>query len=122
MRYVAVFLSALASFAFGQLALAQGKQDFTLINSTGYAIRHVYVSPANAEAWDDDILGKDILEDDEEVPITFSRKERSCKWDLLVTYDDDGSKVIWRGFDLCQITKITIKYNRKTDTTSATTE
>lgn len=122
MRYVSAFLFAVTVLALSPSAHAQGKQDFILINATGYAISHVYVSPTNENSWGEDVLGKDILDDDEEIPIQFSRKERSCKWDLMVTYDDDSSKVIWRGFDLCQISKITIKYNRKSDTTSATTE
>ena len=122
MRHVVAVLASLAVFSLGQAANAQGKQDFTLINATGYVISHVYVSPSKEDSWGDDILGKSTLDDDEEVPISFSRKERSCEWDLKVTYEDDNSSVVWRGFDLCKISRITIKYNRKSDTTSATTE
>ncbi len=103
-------------------ANAQGKQDFTLINATGYAISHVYVSPTNTDDWGNDILGKDVLDVDEAVDIQFPRKGNTCKWDLRVTYDDDDSNVVWHGFDLCKISKITIKYNRKADQTSATWE
>ena len=43
------------------LASAQGKQDFTLYNRTGQAITEMYVSPASADEWGDDILGIDTL-------------------------------------------------------------
>ncbi|MSP49416.1 MAG: argininosuccinate lyase [Alphaproteobacteria bacterium] len=119
MRNALALFCGLVAFGLGQIAHAQGKQDFTLMNATGYVISHVYVSPSKENDWGDDILGKSSMDDDEVVPIVFSRKERTCDWDLKVTYEDDNSSVIWRGFDLCKVTKITIKYNRKTDTTSA---
>jgi len=121
-RIIIAVLFGFVALGLGHSASAQGKQDFTLANATGYVISHVYVSPTNENSWGDDILGKDTLDDEEVVPIHFARKERSCKWDLRVTYEDDGSSVVWRGFDLCDISKITIKYNRKSDTTSAATE
>lgn len=103
-------------------ARAQGAQDFVLVNATGYSISHVFISPINDDDWGDDILGKDIMEDGEDVPIVFARKERSCKWDLQITFDDDDEKVVWRGFDLCKISRITLKYNRKTGATTAFSE
>jgi hypothetical protein len=122
MRIITVLSSILVALSIAGPASAQGKQDFILVNATGYAISHVYVSPSNENSWGDDILGKDIMAEDETLPIKFSRKASSCKWDLKVTYEDDDSSVVWRGFDLCEVSKITIKYNRKTDTTSASTE
>ena len=41
---------------------------------------------------------------------------------VMVVFDDDGSDVVWEDFDLCQINKITLKYNRKSGTVSADTE
>jgi hypothetical protein len=35
-------------------------------------------------------------------------------------YHDDDSSAVWHDIDLCSVAKITIRYNRKTDTTSAT--
>lgn len=122
MRFALAFLLGLTALGVGQPAQAQGKQDFTLVNATGYVISAVYVSPSNQDSWEEDILGKDTMDDEETLPIRFSRADKSCKWDLKVTYEDDDSSVVWRGFDLCQISKITIKYNRKSDTTSALTE
>lgn len=51
----------------------------------------------------------------------FSDKA-SCTQDLRVVFDDDGSAVVWEGFDLCEIEKITLRYNRKTGKTTAETE
>jgi hypothetical protein len=122
MRYVLALLMGMGVLGLGQSANAQAKQNFVLVNATGYVISHVYVAPSKQEDWGDDILGRGTLDDEDEVPIKFARKETTCAWDLKVTYEDDGSSVVWHGFDLCKVSKITIKYNRKTDTSSASWE
>ncbi|HQS10012.1 MAG: argininosuccinate lyase [Rhizobiales bacterium 24-66-13] len=99
---------------------AAGKQDFVLVNKTGYDISHVYVSPVKSDDWEEDVLGKDVLEDGDTWTIKFNRSTNACKWDLKVVYDDDDSTAVWKNIDLCSVSKITIRYNRKSDTTSAT--
>lgn len=101
-------------------ANAAGKQDFILVNKTGYDISHVYVSPVKSDDWEEDVLGKDVLEDGDSWKIKFNRSTSTCKWDLKVVYADDDSTAFWKNIDLCSVSKITIRYNRKSDTTSAT--
>jgi hypothetical protein len=101
-------------------AHAAGKQDFILVNKTGYDISHVYVSPVKSDDWEEDVLGKDVLEDGDAWTIKFNRSTSTCKWDLKVVYADDDSTAVWKNIDLCSVSKITIRYNRKSDTTSAT--
>lgn len=118
-----IFLGAMvvvSSMTMSAVAWAQAKQDFTLVNKTGYALSEVYVAPSKSDEWDEDVMGRDIVDDGEAVDISFHRANTSCKWDLKVVYQDDGSNAVWYDIDLCTISKITIKYNRKTDTTSAT--
>jgi hypothetical protein len=104
-------------------AMAQeAKQDFTLVNRTGYVISEVYVSPSKADDWQEDVMGQDVLEDRSSVDITFHRSEHTCKWDLKVVYKVDDSSAEWHNVDLCSVSKITIHYNANTDTTSATYE
>lgn len=102
------------------LALA-GDQDFTLVNRTGYTISEVYVAPSKSSDWEEDVLGQDTLEDKTTVDIQFSRGEDTCRWDLKVVYDDETTAE-WAALDLCTVSKVTIFYNAKTDTTSAQTE
>lgn len=117
------FTRALAGLSMATLlavpsALAEGKQNFTLKNKTGYTISEVYVSPAKSSSWEEDVLGRDQLADGESVDITFSRSEKSCKWDVKVVYDDEESAE-WEGFDLCTVSTIRIFYDRKKDNTWA---
>ncbi len=98
-----------------------GQQDFSIVNKTGYALKHIYVSENNNNSWDEDILGRDVLEDGEEFEVAFGKAENVCKWDMKVVYDD-GESAVWQGLNLCQITKLTLKWNKNTGVTSAKTE
>jgi hypothetical protein len=96
--------------------------DFTLTNATGYALREVYVSPSKQESWGADRLGSTVLEDGKSKLFKFPKSQSACMQDLKVVYDDDGSSAKWEGINLCEIDKVRIRYNRSTDTTSATFE
>ncbi|HEU0215888.1 MAG TPA: argininosuccinate lyase [Stellaceae bacterium] len=109
-----------AALAFAAPAGAQdAKQDFRLVNKTGYELKALYVSPSKSDDWEEDVLGQDTLDDGQAVNVHFSSKTKTCKWDLKVTYSDDDSSAVWHDIDLCSVEKITIKYNRKSDQTSA---
>jgi len=114
----AAFLVAVAAGSASTFA-AEAKQDFILVNQTGYAISEVYVSPSKSDDWEEDVLGRDTLPDGEAWKIRFQRSIKTCKWDLKVVYEDDDSEAYWNGIDLCTVGKITIHYNKKSDTTSA---
>ena len=47
---------------------------------------------------------------------------KHCVQDIKVVFADDGSDVEWEGLDLCDLDKITLRYNRKTGDVSADTE
>ena len=98
-----------------------GDADFTLVNRTGYSIREVYITPSHKKDWGKDRMGENVLDNGKARLFKFSDKS-SCLQDLMVVFDDDESEVIWEEFDLCELNKITLKYNRKTREVSADTE
>jgi hypothetical protein len=113
-------LAFVAVFTSSSVVMAQeARQDFELVNETGYDISHVFVSPTRSDDWEEDVLGKDVLSEGDEWEIRFTRSTKTCKWDLKVVYADDNSAAYWRGIDLCKVGRITIHYDRKSDTTSA---
>jgi hypothetical protein len=109
-----IFFVAATAFAFGQ-----ARQDFELVNKTGYEINEVYISPSKKGSWEEDILGDETLEEGDSRTIRFHNSGNTCIWDLKVVYEEDDSTAVWENLDLCKVSKITIRYNRKTDTTSA---
>lgn len=100
-------------------AAQTAKQDFKLVNRTGYELAQLFVSPSKSDAWGADVLGKATIPDGETAHVTFRSAAPGCIWDLKVVYSDDDSSAVWRNIDLCKITTITIRYNRNTDTTTA---
>lgn len=100
-------------YAIGTQTLAQGQQDFTLVNRTGVEIYALYVTPHNANEWGEDILGADTLLSNEELDISFSRKEKAKYWDVRIE-DEDGNFIEWDKLNLLEISKVTLYYkNRK---------
>lgn len=109
-------LSLLAGAATAQNA------DFKLVNATGYPISHLYVSPSNSKSWGKDLLGAHTIEKGETWNITFPQSKSQCVQDMKIVFEDDDSEAIWDNFNLCEISKITLTYNRKSGKTSAKTE
>jgi len=119
-KHALIAFSALASLASVSPSFA-GDADFTLANRTGFPIREVYIAPSKSAKWGNDRLGDGILANGRQKLFKFSNKS-SCKQDLQVVFDDDASEVVWEDFDLCEINKITLKYNRSTKQVSADSE
>ena len=80
---------------------AQAQQDFTVVNKTGLAIANLFVSPAETNNWEEDVLGVDVLQNDEQVDIQFHPSEESCLWDIKII-DEEGDSVEWYKIDLCK--------------------
>ncbi|CAH2600417.1 Argininosuccinate lyase [Rhodovastum atsumiense] len=116
-------MSAIVLASLAGVAHAEGaKQDFTLINKTGYELSEVYVSPSKSNDWQEDVLGRDTLGDGERTNIHFSRNTSTCRWDLKVVYTVDSSSAVWSNIDLCSVSKITIRYDKNNDVTRASFE
>jgi len=105
-------------------AAVAGDADFTLTNRTGYDIESVYVAPSRSKDWGNDRLGKSVLVDGKSRFISFDKSGNACIYDMSISWvgytaDDD---VVWERLNLCEINKITLRYNAKSKQTSITTE
>jgi len=117
-----LFVIAAVALTMGLAGSAQAaRQDFTLVNKTGDTIREVYVSSTSTRSWEEDVMGRDTLGDDEEVDISFERGERGCMYDLKVVYSD-GDSAEWDRLNLCTIRRISLYWDRKAGTTRAVTQ
>jgi len=96
-------------------ASAQGAQDFTVVNKTGIEIYALFVAPHDSDDWGDDILGQDTLGHNEELDITFSRKEKAKLWDLRIE-DSAGNYIEWESINLLKVSEVTLYYKNKKPT------
>lgn len=103
---LAACLALLLLFTGRSAALAD-KQDFTLVNKTGVEIHGLFVSPADKDDWEEDILGQDTLADGASVTVHFDRDDSTAKWDLKVTNEQDAS-LEWHNLNLPKISKLTL--------------
>lgn len=112
--------ASLAILAITQPALA-GDADFTMVNATGIDIAEVYISPANKNAWGNDRLGRNTLDNGKSKLFTFTDRA-ACVNDIKVVFDDNAGEAVWEDLDLCEINKLTLRYNRSTKTVTAIKE
>ncbi len=108
----AIMLAATAAVP----ALAQMYEKITIVNSTGYTISQIYISPAHVDVWEEDVLDVDVLADGQNVRIDFRAADNTCDWDLKVVYDD-GEEAVWQGLDLCEDWHFELFYNARTGDT-----
>lgn len=83
----------LALVLFSGAALAQSYYvDIT--NRTGYTLMYMYVSPANAKDWEEDVLGHDVLFDGEAQRVTLNNY-RSPVFDIQLVDEDGDTYTFW---------------------------
>ena len=98
------------------------ERDVTVINGTGYSIKFLGFNNPGDNDWSENEL-EEVLANGDSVDVEFDTDDEGCKWNIRVDWADEGYPgVIWRNIDLCNISTITLRYNRQTDTTSITTK
>jgi len=63
-----------------------GEPSVTIVNNTGFDIYFLYVSHANSDGWEEDVLGNNILENGNSIQVSLPRGGR---WDIKLE-DEDG--------------------------------
>ncbi|MBK9632733.1 MAG: hypothetical protein IPO62_17040 [Saprospiraceae bacterium] len=133
-KFVSIFLAACLTMSFTVLqndtiqhktkVCALHDLDFDLVNMTGYDIENVYISPTSENSWGDDVMGKEILKDGEQVEIVFHTEAVDKHWDIYVTWSgyESDEDVYWTDFNLTKISEISLFYDAETGKTWAITK
>jgi len=93
-------LIGLIASAVATQAAATDDLEFVLKNKTSEALTEFYASPPGTDDWEEDILGRDVLEPGEKVTITIADKREDCRYDLKAVFEG-GEEVEQRKVDLC---------------------
>lgn len=107
-KYLRVMVLAAAVMLIAQAQAFAGAQDFVLVNNTGSTIYNLYCSAADADNWEEDLLGATgTLAPGEYVTIRFNSRERGQYWDLRLVFDN-GVDIYWENVDLLSVSQITV--------------
>jgi hypothetical protein len=108
------------SIAFG--AMAADMRDVKVVNGTGYGVKFLGFNNPGDDDWSDNELG-DVLANGASVLVKFNTADEGCVWNFKIDWADPGYPgVLWKDVDLCRISVLTLRYDRKTDTTSYTAQ
>jgi hypothetical protein len=111
---LAVALSALALLP---LPASAQRQNFALINRTGSTITAVNVSPVGSNSWGPNILGNQVVNDEQQLDVSFPPGITECNFDLKITYDTEDSADL-RAVNLCNASRITVTYDEDEEETN----
>lgn len=98
--------AALLVLAFAAPALAEDL-EFVLTNSSSYAVKSFFASPADVENWEEDVFGDNYLPAGNYVTVTIADGRTQCTYDMKFILEDD-SEFIEKGVDLCALGEYTL--------------
>jgi hypothetical protein len=70
---------------------AQGP-SVTVVNDTGYTIRYLYISSNTTDSWEDDVLGRRVLEDGDSFVLSLPE---NGTYDFKGVDEDDDAYIKW---------------------------
>src|SRR5207249_742446 len=76
-------------------------RDFDFVNGSATVLTHLFVSPSDADFWEEDILGRDELGPGEMVTVSVGQFDQSiCLYDVKVVAQDGTPAYLYK-VDLC---------------------
>ena len=110
-RVLAGLLLMMIVVALPSIGMA-GKQDFTLVNNSPYAIVGLWVAPADSDNWEENIMAGDSLGKNESIDITFDNTNNVTWWNFRIK-DSSGKVWTWtkKKYNLTVISELTYYYD-----------
>jgi len=77
-----------------------------MVNNTDYTIRRMYGSNQQAQTWQEDVLGDNVLSPGQSVVVNWDDNTCSCLFDFKVVYSD-GDTSTKGGVNVCSVSQFT---------------
>ena len=100
-RWAAVAAALVAGLA-GPAAADNLNRWVTIVNRTGYTMVEFYGSHTDADSWQEDILGLDVLPSGRSMNVNFDDGTGYCIFDLKAVFED-GDVLEEFGVNICRI-------------------
>ncbi|MBZ4690696.1 MAG: hypothetical protein JG765_1947 [Cereibacter sp.] len=107
-RLLPACLLSLGLLGAGAGPAAAADRRVQIVNNTGFTMVEFYGSNKGSQAWEEDILGQDVLEDGQSVVINFNDDSGYCKFDFRAVFED-GDEVVEAGVNVCEIGSFTFE-------------
>ena len=86
---------------------AQGaNRHVDIVNKTGMTIKHFYASTTGTDDWEEDILGRDVIEDGDTFDINVDDGSGACRYDFKAVFEN-GASLVRNNINVCQISTFT---------------
>ena len=79
------------------------------LNKTGMAMKHFYASTTGTDDWEEDILGRDVIESGDTFDINIDDGSGACRYDFKAVFEN-GQSLVRKNINVCEISSFT--YNR----------
>lgn len=80
-----------------------------IVNKTGMAMKHFYASTTGTDDWEEDILGRDVIESGDTFDINIDDGSGACRYDFKAVFEN-GQSLVRKNVNVCEISSFT--YNR----------
>ena len=81
---------------------AASDHHVTIVNKTGMALKHFYASVTSTDDWEEDVLGKEILEDGETFDVDIDDGSGKCMYDFKGVFEN-GQFLVQKNIDVCTV-------------------
>ncbi len=79
-----------------------------IVNESGMSLSHFYASTTNTNSWEEDILGRDVLDDGETFTVNVDDGSGKCLYDFKGVFED-GSSAVKKAVNVCKVSTFTFK-------------
>jgi hypothetical protein len=111
------FVAAVALLS-ASTTFAADERNVTVVNGTGYGIKFLGFNNPGDNDWSDNELGG-VLANGQSIYVKFNSADKGCVWNFRISWELSGyPDVLWRNVNLCEIEKLTLKWDRNTNETS----
>lgn len=110
MKRLLLVFSLMCVLGFAGQASAALQKKINIFNGAQVEIDTLYISPTNANDWEENILKEETLPNGDKADIEISRTENAEAWDIKVT-NKKGESMTWIGVPLNKSGQITLLPN-----------
>jgi hypothetical protein len=113
-----LFLGFVAAVVLNASTLAQDIRNVTVVNGTGYGIKFLGFNNPGDNEWSDNELGG-VMANGQSIYVKFNNADKGCVWNFRISWELSGyPDVLWHDVNLCEIDKLTLKWDRASNETS----